>query len=113
MRREPDDVSEEDSDSGIRVRDRPLAGEESRGDRFRKHIQQQRIGPVLLDLERVCLLVDDDVLEEDPTARLFEEPQSHKGSDDRGSKDERVDEEAAAAPIQTTTVMRKPIDDHG
>ena len=66
--REPDDIRKEHRDGRILVGDRPLAGEEARGDRNRKDVEQQRVCPVLLELQRLCLLGNDDVLIEDAAA---------------------------------------------
>ena len=62
QRREVDDVGEQDRGRGELVRDRGAVGLEPLGDRARQDVQQQVLGPVLLDpqrRERLLALADE------------------------------------------------------
>src|SRR3954452_22261044 len=65
---ERDDVGKEHGYRGVLVGDRPFTGEEARRDRCRKDVEQQRVGPLLLEPQCVGLFENDDVLVEDAAA---------------------------------------------
>ena len=69
------DVGEKDRDGGVVVRDRPLTGAQARGDRLGQHVEDQTLGPSHLLGQPLALLLDYDVLDEQPSAVALQDAQ--------------------------------------